>query len=203
MWKFRQVLGLEIEIFGVNTMGCLVRSALCLVTYLCFSALTIPLISKIGDAGMFFVMFAGQLLAVTPLRLLDSEFLLERSTLPFAIEVFILISSAVTGFGAGMIWLVIVRISSLGVCFTGLYAATAIVVTTYSGLIFAAWYVEFLRGWPSVLLLANVIAALVIFMFPSSFGSIGSSRGDHALESGKTEEAMLDGVAVDRCEQTS
>ena len=203
MWKFRQVLGLEIEIFGVNTMGYLVRSALCLVTFMCFSALTIPLISKTGDAGMFFVMFAGQLVAVTPLRLLDSEFLLERSSLPFAVEVFILISSAIAGFGAGMIWLVIVKINSHVVDLKGLYAATAIVITTYSGLIFAAWYVEFLRGWPSVLVLANVIAALIIFMFPSSFGSIRSSRGDTALESGKTEEAVLDGVAVDRCEQTS
>ena len=169
-------------------------------------ALAIPLLNKFGTAGALFLNFAGQLLSATPLKLMDGEFLLERSTLPFSVAAFVFIFTVFVGFGNGMIYFLVVKVDSHLAYLAGMYVATAIVFVTYAGLLLSAWRVEFLRGWPCVLVLTNVIAALINVMFRSSLVPpvyTSPSRGDSALESGRTAkaEAKLDGAPT--AEQTS
>ena len=168
--------------------------------------LAIPLLNKFGTAGALFLNFAGQLLSATPLRLVDGEFLLERSALPFSVVAFVFIFTVVVGLGNGTIWFLVVKLDSNLAHLAGMYVATAIVFVTYAGLLLSAWHVEFLRGWPSVLVLTNVIAALIYVMFRSSLVPAvytSPSRGDSVLESGRIAkvEAKLDGAP--NAEQTS
>ena len=205
-WKLSQVLPFELGIFHFTTTGGLLCPIVSFTIYMSSFALAIPLLNKFGTAGALFLNFAGQLLSATPLRLMDGEFLLERSTLPFSVAAFVFIFTVVVGFGNGTIWFLVVKVDSHLAYLAGMCVATAGVFVTYAGLLLLAWHVEFLRGWPAVLVLTNVIAALINVVFRSSLVPAvytSPGRGDSALESGRIAkvEAKLDGAP--NAEQTS
>ena len=207
-WKLAQVVPFELGIFHSTTTGGLLRPTVSFITYMSSFALAVPLLNKFGTAGALFLNFAGQLLSATPLKLMDGEFLLERSTLPFSVAAFVFIFTVVVGFGNGTIWFLVVKVDSHLAHLGGMYVATAIVFVTYAGLLLSAWHVEFLRGWPSVLVLTNAIAALINVMFRSSlvpavYTARGSSHGDSALESGRTAKAEAELDRAPTAEQMS
>jgi hypothetical protein len=134
-------------------------------------AISIAFIDKVGRRGALLITFVGQAVSLIPLAVLVSETYPKRYAAFIALEVFGFILFGFVGFGAGVIWLCVTEINSQRFRVCGTAIAAAIAYGTYFGMVFLDYYIESLRGWPTIFIVTNFIGASVTYwLFPETTG---------------------------------
>ena len=159
-------------------------------------AISIAVIDQLGRRRALLIIFVGQAISLIPLDVLVSEHRQNTYAEFIALEIFGFIFFGFVGFGAGVIWLCIAEINCQRFRLLGSAIAAAIAYGTYFGMVFLNYYIDSLRGWPTVFVVTNILGASITYWLFRETTGRSLDHIDRHFEAGKSPVITKDDTIV-------